>query len=297
MPSSQNQESFSATDTSPGHHDYSHGVAPLSPAEFDFFSRLILSKTGIEIKREKIGLMESRLRKRLTALKLDGYAQYKKMLSGDHAGREVGFFVNSLTTNKTEFFREQFHFETLRESLKQHYRHKTVYIWSAACSSGEEVYSLAMLCESIIKEDPAFDYKILGSDIDSDRVKSSTEGIYEADALSNMPKFQIQKHFTRTKVQGETLYRVGEPYRRNVKFMQHNLIDCSSRIPLTFDYIFLRNVLFYFSKNTAEKVVSKLVDSLVPGGLIFVGLTETLEHMDVGIVKVGASVYQKEGTA
>jgi len=275
----------------------SHNQSPsLSPKEFDYLSQLIHTKAGIFVPRNKIGMLEGRLVKRLRLLGLKDFSQYILFLKQDSAGKEFEFFVNALTTNKTEFFREKVHFEHLKDVLERQHKQDTVFIWSAACSSGEEVYTLAMLCEELRLDAPAFDYRILGTDIDTERLKMSATGIYEKSTMSNTPPIYQQKYMESINHSNDNSYnnfKVGAKLRRRVKFRQHNLIDFDDNLPINFNFIFLRNVLFYFAKDNAEKIVRKLVSRLQPGGLFFVSLTETLRDMDVGLTQVGPSVYQK----
>ncbi len=270
------------------------GPAPLSPKEFDYFSRKILSQAGIVITRDKISMLEGRLRKRLKALGLSHYSEYQRVLNQDASGRELGLFVNSLTTNKTEFFREPFHFEHLQEVLQRQVNADPVYIWSAACSSGEEVYSLAILCENLKLDYPLFDYRILGTDINTERLLMSEDGLYENQDILNVPPMDQQKYFEVATNTYNNSIKVNPRLRQRVKFRQYNLIDDNHNLALNFNFIFLRNVLFYFSKETAEKIVRKLVRRLEPNGLFFISLTESLHYMDVGLTKVGASIYQKK---
>lgn len=265
-------------------------IPTLTNTEFDFFSKMIQSLAGIHIPREKIQLLEGRLRKRLRALKLSSYGQYKQYLKQDTGNNESQLFVNELTTNKTEFFREDSHYGFLKETLQCFSKTDTVYIWSAACSTGEEVYSLAMLCEELRLDHPAFDYRILGSDIDTRCLQNSRNGNYEKESLVKVPSLWQEKYF---ELNDDKSIRVSSKLRRRVKFSQHNLVDYKDVIPLDFNIVFIRNVLFYFSKPTATKIVQKIADRLVPGGLIFVSLTESLSSMDVGLTQLSSSVYQK----
>ena len=274
-----------------------HNQPPsLSHKEFEYFSQLIHTRAGIFVPKHKIGMIEGRLVKRLRLLGLNDFSQYIQYLNQDSGGKEFEFFVNALTTNKTEFFREKVHFDHLKGALERQDKQDDVFIWSAACSSGEEVYSLAMLCEELRLDLPAFDYRILGTDIDTERLKMSATGIYEKSSMVNTPPIYHQKYMepvNHTNGSNYSNFKVAAKLRRRVKFRQHNLIDFDDTFPINFNFIFLRNVLFYFSKENAEKIVRKLVKHLQPGGLFFVSLTETLRDMDVGLTQIGASIYQK----
>ncbi|MEE8058609.1 MAG: protein-glutamate O-methyltransferase CheR [Pseudomonadales bacterium] len=272
----------------------SHGTLSLTRKEFEFFCELIHDHAGIDIASDKVLMVEGRLSKRLRALGLSTFAEYGQYLKGHLSSKEFEFFINTLTTNKTEFFREDFHFDYLQKILAQQAKFDTAYIWSAACSSGEEVYSLAMVCEELREVNPSFDYKILGTDIDTEHIQMSEHGIYDRAHIANLPPLYQQKYFELSGQKGCGRIRVGAQLRGHVKFRKHNLIDYQDKIPVTFNVIFVRNVLFYFNKETTAKIVHKLVGRLEPGGLLFVSLTETLQGAEDILTCVEASIYQKK---
>lgn len=187
----------------------------LSLNEFDSFNLLLQKQSGISICRNKILMLEARLKTRLLALKLASYSEYEQYLRLDLGGRELQLFINALTTNKTEFFRE-------------------------------EVYTLAILCEELRLYMPQFDYRILGSDIDTQCVQVSKNGIYEKEKLLNVRHSHQNNYFQMFRSPAETRFRVGNKLRRRVKFIQHNLVEFEEVIPIEFNIIFLRNVLYFF---------------------------------------------------
>ncbi len=270
-----------------------HKLLQVNNSDFIFFKDLILSRAGIDLAPDKIKLLEGRLGKRLRALKLKTFSDYRRYLENDMGGKELKLFINSLTTNKTEFFRELFHFAYLSKILLQKMEYETIYFWSAACSSGEEPYSMAIMCEELFREFPTFSYKILATDIDTERLNFAANGVYPQDGMDNLSAHFRDRYFSIIE-SDEHYYKVTQTIRKQVKFRPHNLIDYSDKVGMIFNVIFLRNVLIYFSKSTSEKIVAKLVDRLEPGGFLFVGLTESLVHMDVGLTKVAASIYQKK---
>ncbi|MDD1783207.1 protein-glutamate O-methyltransferase CheR [Enterovibrio sp. ZSDZ35] len=268
----------------------------LSSQEFTYFAALIFRHAGIKLGAEKRKMLEIRLSKRLRALNLTSFDAYLHVLQQDPSGTELVEFTNAVTTNKTEFFREQYHFDFLVKDILAKRHRESVFIWSAACASGEEPYSIAMVCEEIRRERINFDYRILSTDVDTQRLAMSQEGTYAIDKLGEIPLRYHDKYLCFQNARTEDTFQVAEHVRNYVKFRQHNLIHYPEKYGIQFHYIFLRNVLFYFDRETSEKVVSSLVSQLQPGGLFFVGLTETLQHMDVGIEQVGSSVYQKVAT-
>lgn len=264
----------------------------VSDNEFRVFSQLILERAGIEIPAEKRSLLEVRLNKRIRALGLKSFAEYLTLLLHEPEGRELTEFTNALTTNTTAFFREEFHFEYLQQHLTSKLTAEDVYFWSAACSSGEEVYSLAMVCEQFAQSHPEFNYKILGTDIDTERLAMCGDAIYDNEKLEEIPNLMQLKYLS-PKSPDKNHFAISSELRRHIKFRQHNLIDYDTSPGISFNYIFLRNVLFYFPKANVQQVVRKLERHLEPGGLLFVGLTESLHHFDTQLLQVAPSVYQK----
>ncbi|MCL1039926.1 hypothetical protein L2750_22765 [Shewanella submarina] len=264
----------------------------VSDNEFKVFSKLILEQAGIEIPPEKRSLLEVRLNKRVRTLGLNSFSEYLAMLLHDREHTELTEFINALTTNTTAFFRESFHFDYLLQHLESNPAGKDTYFWSAACSSGEEVYTLAMVCEEFSRTHPEFTYKVLGTDIDTERLAMSTEAIYEKDKLEEIPHLMQLKYLSPTSPD-PAHFAIAAELKRHIKFRQHNLIAFDASPGITFNYIFLRNVLFYFPMENIRQVISKLERHLSPGGLLFVGLTETLHHLDTELIQVAPSVYQK----
>ncbi|WP_028022327.1 CheR family methyltransferase [Enterovibrio calviensis] len=264
----------------------------MSKQEFDYFSTLIFQHAGIKLEVEKRSMLEMRLLKRLRALKLGSFGEYMRVLKQDTSGIELIAFTNLITTNKTSFFREQRHFNVLREDILKRTRPEKTFIWSAACSSGEEPYSLAMQCEVIKSEQANFDYRILATDVDTQRLDMCALAEYPDEQREDIPKLYQHQYIQRITRDSDT-FTVVERLKQNIKFRQHNLIHYPEKFGIQFHYIFLRNVLFYFPPSTGEKVVRALVSQLQPGGLFFVGLTESLQHMDVGLELVDVSVYRK----
>ncbi|MGF1766775.1 protein-glutamate O-methyltransferase CheR [Enterovibrio makurazakiensis] len=264
----------------------------MTQQEFTYFSNLIFQHAGIKLENEKRSMLEMRLYKRLNALKLSSFGEYMRVLQQDASGVELIAFTNQVTTNKTSFFREKRHFHFLRDNIINHPRPEKTFIWSAACSSGEEAFSLAMQCEAIKHERANFDYRILATDVDTQRLDMCALGEYPNEEREDIPKL-FQHQFTQRVPHNDSMFMVADSLKRNIKFRQHNLIHYPEKFGIQFHYIFLRNVLFYFPRSTGEKVVRALVSQLEPGGLFFVGLTESLQHMDVGLELVDVSVYRK----
>jgi chemotaxis protein methyltransferase CheR len=268
------------------------GGIPMSTKEFMFFKELIENLIGINLTEQKLTLVQSRLGRRMRELGFDSYKQYIDLLQNDPMGREVTHFINALTTNKTEFFRENAHFDYLKNYLTDMFHHQTCYLWSAACSNGSEVYTLNIICEELKRDYPHFDYRILGSDIDTQMLQKASSGIYHKTELVGLPPLYLSHYFERGLKQHSGTYRFRTDMRHKLKFKNCNLVDDNDNFSFQFDVIFLRNVLIYFSKDTITKVIEKMWRHLKPNGILFIGHSENLHGLSHRFEAVGSSVYR-----
>ncbi len=263
-----------------------------------FIRDLILQQAGISLAENKKSMIQSRLSKRIIALKIKNIADYLSYLK--HNKEELSNFINALTTNKTDFFREVDHFNILLEKflpeLVQKYNNqkKVIMFWSAACSSGPEAYTISMIIMEFLKGRPNLDYKILGSDIDTDIIKKAELAIYPEEDVSHIPQKYISGNFVRGTGSNSGLYKITDRLKDRVKFRQYNLIDSVNTLSLNFDYIFLRNVLIYFQLDIIQKVIDNVTNRLLPGGLLFIGHAETLNGVKHDLIPMGSSIYKKK---
>ncbi|MCK5073820.1 MAG: hypothetical protein KAQ98_10370 [Bacteriovoracaceae bacterium] len=279
--------------------DFFKNELKISSREFEIISSLIFRETGISLGKHKTSMVQSRLSKRLRDLGLSDFEEYLFCLEGKNGYDELPYFINALTTNKTEFFREVSHFNFLKNKyLKDWTRLRaeknTCYVWSAACSTGEEVYSLAMSLEDFRVEAPFFSYKILGTDIDTSVLKRAREGIYLGENVRIVPPVQKHRYLFSGSGKNRGRYRISNILRANIKFKQFNLVEPVNDLPIRFDVIFLRNVLIYFKKETIGKVIRNLAGRLNRGGLLFIGHSETLNGVNHKLCSLGNSIYRKE---
>lgn len=272
----------------------------LSHEAYEYISKLIRSKAGIMLEENKKIMIQSRISRRLRALNLEDYDAYIKHL--DYHPDEITHCVNALTTNKTDFFRENDHFDFLKRhflkgTVLHHpptYHERPIYIWSAACSMGHEVYTLAMVMQEFISGYPEFDYRVLGTDIDTEVLKVAEKGIYKNDILGQIPPSYLSGNLDKGSGKNKGLFKISERLREKTKFRQHNLIDTTQVFPMKFDVIFLRNVLIYFPPDVIEVVINKLSRQLTSKGLLFIGHSETLNGIKHDLHSIGSAVYQKK---
>jgi len=269
---------------------------PFTRRDFDFLRGVSNQRTGIVVTDDKFDMFYSRLARRLRALGLSSFAEYCDYLREPSNDAEVGELVNALTTNLTSFFRENHHFEflaqkALPELVQRNHATRTIRIWSAGCSTGEEPYSLAIvLAEQQVKL-RGWDVQVLASDIDSNVLAHARAGIYPLARVEALPVQRLKGHFQKGRGRNQGKVRVRDDLRRYLSFAQVNLME-----PLrveTQDIIFCRNVIIYFDKETKRRLVERFADNLVDGGYLIVGHSESLFQVTDRFELVGNTVYRK----
>ncbi len=273
-----------------------NGISQITPITDDQFSRirrLIYQQAGISLSDQKKALVEGRLAKRLKHLNMPNYGSYFRLVSSPDQANELEVMVDLLTTNETYFFREQQHFNFLQQNIlgKEHVANP-FRIWSAACSSGEEVYSLAMLMQEHLAEAP---WEILGSDISTTVLLNCQRGVYPAHRTENIPTSYLKKYCLKGVRDNEGMYLVDHSLRQKCRFKKINLIE---KIPSIgqFDVIFLRNVMIYFDSETKDRVIDKIFKQLKPRGYLFVSHSESLRCKGETFRMIKPSIYQKTGS-
>lgn len=276
----------------------------ISPQEFKLFRDLIHKATGIALGESKHALVSSRLARRLRHHGLLTYTEYYELvrLQGLDS-EEFRLLINCITTNKTSFFRESYHFDHLRtiaarkaESLKTK-DSSLLNVWSAACSTGEEAYSIAItLCEAM--GSLAHQYvKILATDIDTNVLEHGRQGIYSEDSLDDVPVKLRSKYFLKGTREYSGRIMVKPECRKLASFERLNFVENPWPVSGRFDVIFCRNVLIYFDQHTQERVVRKLAGFLKPDGLLFVGHSENFHSLNDVLAPVSNAVYALQSNA
>ncbi|NVM22079.1 MAG: protein-glutamate O-methyltransferase CheR [Desulfobacterales bacterium] len=272
----------------------------LSDADFRRFSALVYEKCGICLHEGKKELVRARLGKRLRATGLENFKDYYKFLTKQDDGDELVQMLDAISTNVTSFFREQKHFDFLKETVFPSYeagrngtRPRRLRFWSAGCSTGEEPYSLAMWFQEYFGHKSGFDMRILATDISANVLARAQQGVYPAGRLKGVPQMLIRKYFQRGYGKQEGYFRVKESVRQFVDFRRFNLME-----PFTFkdrfDLILCRNVMIYFDKGTQEMLVNKFHDCLENGGHLLIGGSESLTGSDHPFKYIRPSTYQKQ---
>ena len=271
---------------------------PFSEKNFNFLRKISNSHTGIVVSDDKMDMFYSRLSRRVRALGFSSFDQYCELIKNDSAEQELPEFLNSITTNLTAFFRENHHFDFLKstaipEIMQRNAQSRSLRIWSAGCSSGEEPYSLAMTLGETLPRAGGWDAQILATDIDSNVLAKAARGVYPLDRLKGIPKPRLRRWFMRGKGGQEGYARVKPEAQQLVTFGQLNLMKDWRHDELQ-DVIFCRNVIIYFDKPSKAKLVDRYADALVDGGYLFIGHSESLFKVSERFESLGHTIYKKK---
>lgn len=269
----------------------------LSDTEFEKLRDLVFKISGINLASSKKELVVSRFTKRVRTLKLKSFTEYYDLLVSPSGFSEVQNFINSITTNKTDFFRESHHFDFILSTFIPQVvssGKRIVRVWSAACSTGEEPYTIAMVMAKHLVEPHNIPVKIIATDIDTNVLRTAVKGVYESGVLNTVPEEYLKKYFLRGKGESIGLFKIKDEIKKMVTFKQLNFVASDYPINSTFDIIFCRNVIIYFSPETKKMVINRLFRYLNDGGYIMMGHSETLFNMIDGLVYLKNTVYQKK---
>ncbi len=268
---------------------YSAQVAQLSDQEFSLFQSFLYQGAGITLSSQKKPLVVSRLSKRLRHHNLDSYGDYLKLIEKDEHGAERQVALDLLTTNETYFYREPAHFEFLQDMLCARNNSGTFRVWSAACSSGQEPYSVAMLLANVLGNR---NWEILASDISTRVLEQAKRGLYPIAQAEKIPQHYLKEFCLKGVDEHAGSFLFSRSVRERIKFCQINL---NARLPDVgqFDVIFLRNVMIYFDNDTKRQVVERLSEVLKPGGHLIIGHSESLNGVTDVLNMRSPSIYQK----
>ncbi|MCX7093109.1 MAG: protein-glutamate O-methyltransferase CheR [Methylobacter sp.] len=262
----------------------------LQEDEFALFRDLIYRIAGIWMSPSKKLLVICRLAKRLKHYGLESYGDYFQMITGTGGKQELQMAVDLLTTNETYFFREPKHFEFLSEHiLPRHKPGRALRIWSAACSSGEEPYSIAMLLDQALDHAP---WEIIATDLNMQVLEKARSGLYSIKSISQIPGSYLSSYCLKGTGAWKEHLLIERKLRERVQFMHYNLTETPPKLG-EFDLIFLRNVMIYFNQETKRQVVARLLSLLRPEGHVFIGHSETLKGISNDLRLVQPGVYLK----
>jgi chemotaxis protein methyltransferase CheR len=272
----------------------------LSPSSFARLAQFITAEVGIKMPESKTMMIQSRLLRRVNSLGLASMDEYVDRLFAPQNEAEREHFINAITTNKTDFFREPEHFSYLSEVVLPAFgggraHCARFHAWSAGCSTGEEPHTLAMVLAEYGARRPGFDVAILATDVSTKVLDQARDAIYPEAQILPVPPELRRKYLLSNRGGAERMARIVPGLRMRISFGQLNFMDEYYPVKDTFDVIFFRNVMIYFDRPTQEAVVNKLCRNLTPGGYLFAGHSESLTGLDVPLRPVRASIYRKEG--
>ncbi len=262
----------------------------ISDKEFTQFQQMIYNIAGISMAPSKKMLIGSRLAKRLVHHGVQSYGDYFHILQQGGTQGEMQVAVDLLTTNETFFFREEKHFEFLRnELLKIRMPGRPYRIWSAACSYGQEPYTAAMVLADVLGDAP---WEVLASDISTRVLDRARTGLYALEQAERIPKHYLSRYCLKGVGKHDGTFMVEPRLQKRIMFSQINL---NQQLPSTgeFDVIFLRNVMIYFDKDTKREVVARLSAKLRKGGYLFIGHSESLNGFAGDLQAVRPAIYRK----
>ncbi|MDC7127418.1 MAG: protein-glutamate O-methyltransferase CheR [Spirochaetales bacterium] len=265
--------------------------------EFKLLSNYIESEVGIKLPPIKRSLLESRLQKRLKFHNIPDFSHYCDFVFESPQGvQEVIEMIDAITTNKTEFMREPGHFEFMvKVALPELVSKKNdIKLWSAACSSGQEPYNMAMFMEEFIEKNKPVRYRVDATDISKSSLAKAQKAVYNMADIDMVSLDFKKKYFLKSKSKDNPEVRIKPNIRKNVSFKPINLIKDNYDISERYDIVFCRNVLIYFNKENQYKVISRIVDQMNYGGYLFLGHSESLAGLRENLVTKEASIYRKE---
>jgi chemotaxis protein methyltransferase CheR len=274
----------------------------ISEKDFARLGKLLTDRYGIKLPPEKRIMFQSRLQTRLRELELDSFEKYcQYVFNQDNTSSELNKMADYISTNKTEFFRENQHFELLLSTVlpdlcsrKSSAGDFLIRCWSAGCSTGQEAFSLAMTIEEYKRNFcETIDYSIIGSDISGKVLKTARTGIYPFSQSLQIPSAYLKRYVLKSKDAQHPRIRIAKQVRSKVTFTYGNLMNQNYRLNLKFKIIFIRNTMIYFSREDQTRILKQVMDHLETGGYLFVGHSESLINLDLPISLVAPSLYQK----
>jgi chemotaxis protein methyltransferase CheR len=267
----------------------------MTEAEYHKLAQLIYSVSGISLKESKQTLLTSRLAGVLAQSGRKTFTEYYNSLIADTSGASVAALVDRITTNHTYFMREPAHFDFFRDTvlpyLKSKVTDRDLRVWSAACSTGEEPYTLAMILDEFLDtEKSRWDCRVLATDLSEKVLKDASQGVYAPERIEPLPALWKQRYLTR---HPDGNYEIADRIKKEVIYRRFNLIEPVYPFRKKFHVIFCRNVMIYFDADTRASIINKLYDMTEPGGYLFIGHSEAIDRSKSKYKYVLPAVYRR----
>jgi chemotaxis protein methyltransferase CheR len=270
------------------------GELKLTATEFRQIADLAYQRFGLDLKRGKEALVAARLGKKLRKLGFATFAEYHRHVLADSSGDALIELIDALTTNHTSFLRERAHFEFLARAVNEELREiSALRVWSAACSSGEEPYSIAMCLAEALAKSPGRQFRILATDISTRVLEIARRGVYPVGRFDDVPEPMRRAYLLRGKGESEGFYKVKPELAQRIEFERFNMIE-PFRDRGLFHVIFCRNVMMYFDKGTQQDVVQRMTACLERGGYLLVGHSESLTGVEHALEYVRPATYRNQ---
>ncbi len=273
----------------------------LTRRDYDRIRRLVYEKSGINLGEHKMQLVRARLGKRLRTSGFKSFREYFNHVQRDATGTELALLLDAITTNTTHLFRELRHFKLLKKIITAwtddrswRHTHSVLRIWSAACSSGEEPHSIAMVAHDALLRHPGIQLKILATDLSKKVLARARLGLYDTHRVGTVPPEYRTRYFRRVRHEGEVMLQVVPAARQVITFARFNLMTPTFGFKHGFDIIFCRNVMIYFDRRTQHVLINKMSRHLHAGGYLMIGHSESLNSIDHPLTYVEPSVYRRD---
>lgn len=268
----------------------------LSDAVFKKYQKIIYDEVGISLAEHKKTLVQSRLRKWLSEFHVDTYDDLYEKIATDRSGQMLIMLVNAITTNVTSFFREENQWIYLKDNLMDvvDFKNKKIRIWSAACSSGQEPYTIMIFLKENLPDFKLWDIKILATDISEEILQKAIKGEYAQKDVDGLPKYMIQKHFKQSlNAKGQKVYTIVDDLKKHVTFRVFNLVTGNFGIfKNKFNMIFCRNVMIYFDRTTQNTLLDQYAKLLNNKSRLFIGHSESIHNKNSHYKMVTPSIYK-----
>ena len=275
-------------------------VQKMKKCDFQQFRQIVYEHSGINLSENKFELLQARIYKRLRILKLNSFTDYLKLIQTGSNNPELINFINAISTNKTSFFRDNQHYDLLKKNIlpkilnRNHSIDRKLNIWSAASSTGQEIYSIAITLNEFLSNNfNHFDINLLATDISTDVLKEAQKGEYKKNIFDDVDPILKRKYFQPLSRKNNDIYKIIKSIRDMVIFRKINLIKDNFSFNRGFDIIFCKNVMIYFDTPTKQKLINKLYNSIVDCGFLIIGSSESLVGLEHNFTIFSPGVFYK----